>query len=169
MKSGDVNRCHRNCIANRSLASPTNPAPMNAAQFGPRAGASKSRTMPRRLLREIAQRDHSPWTEMALLELGDDATVMGRNQQAFEMYDRVVQRFPNSSLSSHAQLGRGHALYQLGRYDDAQRALGRSRREQGSRPGSPPLDGRGPEGAKAMECRRRYAERRPCRIVPSRM
>ena len=75
------------------------------------------------LLHEIAQRDHSPWTEMALLELGDDATVMGRNQQAFEMYDLVVQRYPNSSLRSHAQLGRGHALYQLGRYEDAQRAL----------------------------------------------
>ncbi len=71
------------------------------------------------LLREIAQRDHSPWTEMALLELGDDATVMGRNQQAYEMYDSVVQRFPNSPLITQAQLGRGHALYQLGRYDDA--------------------------------------------------
>ncbi len=75
------------------------------------------------LMREIAQRDHSPWTEMALLELGDDATLVGRNQQAFEMYDSVVQRFPNSPLITQAQLGRGHALYQLGRYEDAQHAL----------------------------------------------
>ena len=79
--------------------------------------------MPPRCLREVAQRDHSPWTEMALLELGDDAAATGRNQQAFEMFDSIVQRFPNSPLITQAQLGRGHALYQLGRYDDAQHAL----------------------------------------------
>lgn len=75
------------------------------------------------LLRDIAQRDHSPWTEMALLELGDDAAAMGRNQQAFELYDSIVQRFPNGPLILQAQLGRGVSLYQLGRYEDAQRSL----------------------------------------------
>jgi cellulose synthase operon protein C len=75
------------------------------------------------LWREVSGHDHSPWTETALLRLAAKAQAAKQPQQSLDACVAVVQRFPKSPMIDEAQLGRGRALVQLGRYDEAQKVL----------------------------------------------
>ncbi len=75
------------------------------------------------LLREVARHDHSPWSEMAVLQLASRDLNANRPQAALEQFESIEKRFPSSPLLIQAHLGAGHALYQLARYDEAQKQL----------------------------------------------
>ena len=71
------------------------------------------------LLHEVAQHDHSPWSEMALLQLGAKDLASNKPQAALELYEAIEKRFPNTPLLPQTHLGCGRALYQLGHYAEA--------------------------------------------------
>jgi TolA-binding protein len=67
----------------------------------------------------VAEHDHSPWSEMALLQLAARELSAGKPQAALEQYEAIEKRFPNSSLLPQTHLGCGKALFQLGHYSEA--------------------------------------------------
>ena len=75
------------------------------------------------VLHDVAQRNHSPWSEMALLQLAEEAFRARRVQESFDICDSVIQHFPSSPMVAQARLGRGRAAYLLNKFDDAQRDL----------------------------------------------
>ncbi len=71
------------------------------------------------MLQEVAQHDHSPWAEMALLQLGAKQLADKKPQAALELYEAIEKRFPNTPLLPQTHLGCGRALYQLGHFTEA--------------------------------------------------
>jgi len=71
------------------------------------------------VLHEVAQHDHSPWAEMALLQLGAKQLATNKPQAALELYEAIEKRFPNTPLLPQTHLGCGRALFQLGHYAEA--------------------------------------------------
>ncbi|HEY2827095.1 MAG TPA: tetratricopeptide repeat protein, partial [Pirellulales bacterium] len=71
------------------------------------------------MLQEVARQDHSPWAEMALLQLGSKQLTASMPQAALELYEAIEKRFPNTPLLPQTHLGCGRALYQLGHFAEA--------------------------------------------------
>ncbi|MCC7085589.1 MAG: tetratricopeptide repeat protein [Pirellulales bacterium] len=76
-----------------------------------------------KLWREIAKRDHRPWSEMALLNLSNSEAEKKNFQGALELCETFAQRFPASEFLPQSKLSRGRAQYELGRYADARATL----------------------------------------------
>ena len=74
-------------------------------------------------IRTVAEHDHTPWSEMALLQLAARQLAANHPQAALEQYEAIEKRFPNSSQLPQTHLGCGRALYQLGHYAEAVNVL----------------------------------------------
>ncbi len=74
-------------------------------------------------IRAVADHDHSPWSEMALLQLATRQLATNHPQAALEQYEAIEKRFPNSSQLPQTHLGCGRALFQLGHYAEAVNVL----------------------------------------------
>ncbi|HTQ38607.1 MAG TPA: tetratricopeptide repeat protein [Pirellulales bacterium] len=75
------------------------------------------------MLHQVAQSDHSPWAEMALLRLAGRELAAHRPQAALEQFEAISKRFPESPLLPQTHLGCGQALIQLGHYAEAESLL----------------------------------------------
>lgn len=75
------------------------------------------------MLHEVAGHDHSPWSEMALLQLGAKELTDKKPQAALELYEAIEKRFPTSPLLPQTHLGCGRALFQLGHFAEAASVL----------------------------------------------
>src|SRR5262249_11376131 len=76
-----------------------------------------------KMLHEVAGHDHSPWSEMALLQLGAKDLADKKPQAALELYEAIEKRFPSSPLLPQTHLGCGRALFQLGHFIEATSVL----------------------------------------------
>jgi TolA-binding protein len=65
----------------------------------------------------------SPLTDYALLRLAALDNDAGEHAAALERLERLAREFPGSTLVDKAALGRGYALYRLGRHADAETVL----------------------------------------------
>jgi TolA-binding protein len=62
----------------------------------------------------------SPLADQALLHLGMVDNSQGNHESALAAFERLATKFPDSTLQANARLGRGYALYKLGRYPEAE-------------------------------------------------
>jgi len=77
-------------------------------------------------------REQVPLAEQALVQLAGVENKAGAYAEALADLDAFEQRFPTSPLREKAQLGRGFALYKLGRFDEANQTLAPLAKADGS-------------------------------------
>src|SRR5690606_16140083 len=75
------------------------------------------------LLHKVAEGTSSPWAEIAILQLAAQKVDAGEHAASIELYDSIQQRFPESPLTAHAQLGQGRARYHLLQFSHARSLL----------------------------------------------
>jgi TolA-binding protein len=66
---------------------------------------------------------HGRFAEFALLRLAALDNERGNHAAALVWLDRMAKEYPHGALADRATLGRGYALYKLGRSDEAEAAL----------------------------------------------
>ena len=66
---------------------------------------------------------HSPLGDYALLRLAALDNDRGDHPAALTRLDRLAKEYPQSALAHRASLGRGYALYKLGKHDEAEAML----------------------------------------------
>ncbi len=72
--------------------------------------------------RAVSQTEQ-PLAAQALVQLGAVENALGQYEPALEAFDAFARRFADSPLADKARLGRGFALYKLGRPAEAANAL----------------------------------------------
>ncbi|MBI3838126.1 MAG: tetratricopeptide repeat protein [Planctomycetia bacterium] len=66
---------------------------------------------------------NSPLSDQAMFHLGTVENAQGDHLAALATLDQLATKFPESTLEDQARLGRGYALYKLGRYREAEASL----------------------------------------------
>lgn len=65
----------------------------------------------------------TPLSDQAMLHLGMTENALGDHQAALATFERLATAFPDSPLQAEGRLGRGFALFKLGRYGEAEDVL----------------------------------------------
>jgi cellulose synthase operon protein C len=123
MKAGDLSgaeRCYRLALErfpDDASADECRMALVHTLQVGKQTPAAEQ------VLHDVAKGNHSPWTETALLQLAAKEFATQKPQAALDYCAEIGKRFPESPMTPQAKLGRGRALYELKRFDEAHAVL----------------------------------------------